>query len=406
VAVNVDINGLANAEELIPAIRIAVINNEILNCKIEMDDKGVALYSKISKPVYKIKMTTDKWTDIVLQQEKLRFEIEKGELIRFFIRYREDAAQLLILAHHLAGDGISMCYLVQDILCALSGKELNYKPIKLLVLDELPENSRLSIPMSLMLRVMNSKWRKSGKAFGFNDFDRVFNTYWNNRETIIDNYTITGDEYQSLVIESKKHNVTINSVITTALLRADAQRADVGLAVNIREHDYTGMGNYATGISLNYAYDENKDFWINAEAVHKLIYAKLMNNRKKYFLMQFMGGIEPTLIDAVYFSAYDNYENKTAKTFQKMFGYDGNPKGISLTNLTRLPIPHIYGNYSINDITFVPPLVLNAKRILGISTLNNKMNISLHIEKNSDAAKNMEFFRQAMEYLKFGSRKA
>ena len=49
----------------------------------------------------------------------------------------------------------------------------------------------------------------------------------------------------------------------------------MGQAVSIREGGYEGMGNYATGSSTDYEYDEKKNFWENAHVVQYLIQNKL-----------------------------------------------------------------------------------------------------------------------------------
>jgi hypothetical protein len=113
-----------------------------------------------------------------------------------------------------------------------------------------------------------------------------------------------------------------------------------------------------------------------------------------------MSSIKPTLIDAIYFNSCSDYDNKTAETFSKMFGYNGNPKGISITNLTKLHIDTKFGTFEIIDFVFVPPLVLNAKRIIGVASIGKKMVLSLHLNNDAEAEENRKFFYKGMEYLK------
>lgn len=82
-----------------------------------------------------------------------------------------------------------------------------------------------------------------------------------------------------------------------------------------------------------------------------------------------------------------------------MFGYLGNPKGISVTNLTKLPIQDIYGDLQLLDFTFVPPLVLNSQRIIGIATIEESMTVTLQIKKDEKEQENLRFFKEAMEVL-------
>lgn len=48
------------------------------------------------------------WIEIVSQNEKNPFAIDKGELVRVFIIPSESNTQIMIMAHHLAGDGKSI----------------------------------------------------------------------------------------------------------------------------------------------------------------------------------------------------------------------------------------------------------------------------------------------------------
>jgi hypothetical protein len=51
--------------------------------------------------------------------------------------------------------------------------------------DSFPKDSSLGFPLKLMMNAMNNKWRKTGKAFTFEDFRRMFERYWSERETVI-----------------------------------------------------------------------------------------------------------------------------------------------------------------------------------------------------------------------------
>jgi hypothetical protein len=120
-----------------------------------------------------------------------------------------------------------------------------------------------------------------------------------------------------------------------------------------------------------------KDFWVNAAKVHERMLEKINHPGKKFFLLNFMNAVSPTLIDAAYYSAFDEFSDPTAASASRMFGYQGNGKGISLTNLTRAPIPDLYGAIRLARIVFVPPLVPNAKRILGIVTIGGHMTVTM-----------------------------
>ncbi len=399
IVIKVDVKGILLEEQLKEAIRDAVNHYDMLHQKIVIDTEGNAYYQRteLFEPVVK-PMESD-WKEVAKEQEKHPFVIDKGEFIRFYYSKTETGMTMLIIAHHIAGDGISFTYLVQDIMRSINGEKIENKKLELYNLEKLPKEASLRAPITWLIKHMNKRWKKTGREFDFNDYYNMHKKYWNNRETSIYTYYLENESYDSICRYSKENKITINTMVTTALIRASGELSDVGMAASIREKGFTGMGNYATGISIKYKYNEKNSFAQNARVVQKMIYDKLNDTSKRYFLLQFMKNIEPTLIDGIYFNACCDYNNKTAETFSKMFGYNGNPKGISITNLTKLPIETNYGKYEIIDFVFVPPLVLNAKRIIGISSIGKRMVLSLHLNNDTEAEEHLKFFNKGMEYM-------
>ena len=395
-----EVEGDISIDQLREAIKTAVSAHELLQQKIILDEEWNAYYNPCEPFPFVIEEYDGDWREVVYAQEKIPYAIEKGEFIRFFLQKIPNGVSIMFVTHHLAGDGTSYAYLLQDILRAATGENLEYKPLHLFPMDSLPKESQLTFLMRMLMKNMNRKWNKTKRQFTFEEAKNLHQSYWENHSSVIEEEVIDGEIYDTILQNVKAHDVTVNSVITTALIRAAEELSDVGHAASIREKGYTGMGNFATGISTKYQYNENLSFWENAKNVQKLLYEKLQSPAKKYFLLQFMGQIEPTLIDAIYFAACSDYSNATAITFAKMFGYAENPKGISITNLTRLPIAEDYGKFKMTDYTFVPPLVLNSQRIIGVAAFGHRMNIALHLNKDPSVEMHRAFFHKGVEYLR------
>lgn len=397
------IAGAVTDAALREAITRAVGKHEILSCKITLDEQGQAYYERIEQPIVRIEPFAGDWIAVVQEQETVAFDWANGELIRFYVKRQQDSFQLLIVAHHLAGDGLAVSYLLDDVVQALNGHDLIEQPLRLY--DPTPNlaKSKLSLGMRFMLRGLNRKWQKTGQLFTYADYQEMFQRYWKNRKTEILCEELDEAQLSALKQRAKQQGITLNSLLTASFAQA-AQTAqapsDIGLAASIRPPAYRGMGNYATGISIRYRYTDAKDFAANAQVIHKLIYAKLENPKKKFFLLQFMNEVAPTLIDAAYFAAYGGYANKTAQTVRNLFGYGGKPKSISITNLTTLDLNQQNGKYSLTAVQFVPPLVPNARRIIGICTYRNRMSISLHVEHNDQLAEEKALFEGAMRELR------
>lgn len=411
IATMITVEGNVTEGEVEEAVRAAVNQNEGLKTKVVIEGDKAYLVEQ-SKVNYQFEVCSDSMKELIRTQEKIPFQLEQGEYLRFFLLPEKTADmqihsrwKLLLLSHHLAGDGTSCAYLMQDILMILDHQVVKSKPVKLFDMKELPPASDLNFVMRLLLRSMNRQWSRQEKQFSWEDFRELSGCYWKTHQTWIETRQITGDHYQNLIDYSKKNQITVNTLITTALCKAalecgELEKQDIGHAVSIRTKGYNGMGNFATGISTLYKYNESLGFAANAIKVQNLMYEKLKDKKKKYFLLQFMVKIKGNLIDAIYFSALQGYENKTAKTFSRMFGYDGNAKGISLTNLTRLPIATEYGNLKLVDYQFLPPLVLNAKRIIGVASLGNQMELSFSVEDNESKERMVHYFETVVKILR------
>lgn len=384
VAVVVDIEAAVSLEQLEAAIREAVAANEILCSTIGLDQEGNACYRRVGKPLYTLCLSQEKWEDLVGRQQSIACNLEEGPLLDCFVTRQEPDMQLLLVAHHLAGDGLSMALLVQDIMQALAGKSVAFKPLSVSAPSSIGDAGRLPPLMRFLLDRQNRSWRKTGKVFLFPDYQRMVHSYWKDRHIQITHQSVQAETLAGLLRFAKEENLTLNSIITSALFKVKEKREKLGLAVSVRPKECKAMGNFASGISLQYRYNDKKDFAWNAQTIQKLIQKKTSSDDAKFFLLRFLQGIDPTLIDATYFAAYDGYRNSIAKRMQRMFGYEGKPSQIGLSNLMQLPIEEQYGAYRLLRFCFVPPLVPNNASILGVATLGSCMELSLIGESSGD----------------------
>lgn len=389
IAMLLELAGNLPASVLQEAVSAAQKNNEILNTVIRLEDNGEAFYSEATLPHPVLAERRQAWQAVVQEQARQPFRLAEGELVRYFCLPGASSTQLLIIAHHLAGDGLSIAILAEDILLALAGKKLTLRPF----LPSPKGADALSPMLRSMVKGLNRSWEKQGRVFSWEDYQELFQHYWAGRQVEILRECLSREVTQALQRRAKQEGVTLNSVLTTAFFKACGTHCDLGLAVSIRQTEDKGMGNHASGISVKYRYEDKINFWNNARAVHRHIYHKLDDPKKRLFLLRFMSSLSPTLVDSAYFSAFCGYQNRVAKTVQRMFGYSGNPKGLSVTNLGNLSALREAG--MLLDFAFIPPLVPNAKRLLGISGMNGSLQITFCAEPGQDA-----FFRNAMDCLR------
>lgn len=374
ITVCVEITGKICPHKLTDAIMQAFEANEATMSKIVLE-QGVAYYEKLPVTHCKIEIANDNqsWIELVKLNEKVPFAIGQGELVRAFIIPFEEKTQIIIMAHHLAGDGKSIIYFVKDIMKALSDMPLNYKPLALLGRDF--TQKELPVAAKLYARYCKLKW--SNRFFSWQHYYNLHTKYWNTVSSDIQYETLSVEETQKIIGAAKEIGCSVNSYLVTMFLQKYQKRCEVGIPVSIRQGKTEAMSNLTSDISINYKYDTKKTFAANAIQVHKKITRMLKRN--KIFVLQFLAELPATLIDAVLLSKYDLCNDRLAEKTAKVMGYSGKKKrDIGITNLTVIDIPVVYGNYEIGNIIFIPPAVSYSHNIIGVSTFNGKMTISYH----------------------------
>lgn len=403
IVMKVTIGGNPSVADIKKAIGCAVRANESLNCKIVLSDNGFAGYERLEQPVYSVEVRNQPWAEIAREQESRIFHLAAGELVRFFLLAGESDTELLIIAHHLAGDGLSIVYLIEDIMNALAGNELEFKPMQIISADSFPQKTEMHPTAKIYLNGLNRKWRKSGRVFSFFDYETLFAEYWKNCKAYLCYEKFSQNEFKILSEKAKQYNVSINSLITTALIQAYCyvygKKANAGLAASIREKGYRGMTNNTTGIAFLYKYRQNKSFSQNVQAVHKSIYKKLKSDRVKYFVPRFFELMDSTLIDAAAMTTYGNYKNKAAEHLAHLMMFD-KQRDVSITNLSKLDIPQEYGPYAIRDFVFAAPIVPYTRRVTAIATLGDELCITMHVLDDKNVEKEKLFFAKAIHTLK------
>ena len=85
IAISVTIVGGASREQLELAFKNAVDSHEILNTRVTIDNSGEAYYETGDGMGNGLYYTDKNISELVREQEKIRFRIEQGEFIRLFV---------------------------------------------------------------------------------------------------------------------------------------------------------------------------------------------------------------------------------------------------------------------------------------------------------------------------------
>lgn len=369
----VKLSGNLLSEEIEKAVHRAYEANEATMSKIVLEPSGDAYYEKLEKSGCKFFADTRSWNELLYQSESTPFELNKGELVRIYLTKENEQTILFIHAHHLVGDGKSVLILIDDIIASLNNNELAYKPMLSVDRSFLEKRAKLPSITKFYINLVNRKWDKYKRTFTWDDYYSIHKKYW-------DKY-VSDVRFKSFDVKDIKakypDKVSINSYLIAQLLKENQNCKVTGIPVSIREDK--SMSNQVSGITINYKYNSNKTFAVNAELIHKAIYKKLKSKVMKHFILLFMERLCPSLTDAVLLQSHGCFDNKHIKKMAKVMGYtDGGGRDLGVTNLNRIDILNTSKKFVIEDVLFIPPKVSYAKKIVGISTFNDKLNICYH----------------------------
>ena len=400
IAMKFSIHGKIEATRIVDAFYLAVKANETLNSKIVLSEKGDAWYEHTESNHNFIKILDKNWMEVLLEQQKILFKIDEGELIRGFLFQRENQSEVLILAHHLAGDGKAIIYFIEQLMRALNGELITYLNLRTTSLDDIPKKKKIALSIGLYIRYWNRKWKKCERNFSMDDRSRIHKLYWSKNEMSICCEHFSAKEVDSLLAKAKEAKVSLSSYLITAFVKEVKEKISIGIAIDVRQDKKRNMGNQTSGTKIEFQYDSRKSFIENAQRFQLLLKRKLNSSKSKYFVLYFMGKLHGSLIDSIYMQKYSKFRNNVSKNMVEICGYGEGKRYYSFTNLTKLDIPFQYGEYKIKDFVFIPPHISYGNRLIGVATLNKEMNISYQLIKDENTEWEINAFRKIMEELK------
>ena len=375
ITMTVDIDPMPSLEDAKDAFYKACSCHEVLNSRVVIERSGDAFYVDNDEPSNNISKTDLTVYELINDNERKRFRIEKGEFIRAFL----SPDGLVVMMHHLGGDGKSLLYFIETFMKCLDKKRCELVPFRNLTSDDLPSSGKIPFFYDLLTGSWNRKWRREKRVFDFELMDRAYDEFWkdNKTKTVIKKYE--GDELKDLLNSAKRAGVSFTSYFITDMIKEDPGKLDIGLAVDGRIDGNRCMGNQAAGISLDYRYDRKRSFEDNCRAVQKRMRKKLGDDRYRYFVLGFMSKLDSTLKDALNLEHAGVFTSPVSARVADILGYGDRVKDISITNLTKADIDLDYGDYRIKKIIFIPPVVSYAKNVFGIVTAGDVMTITRHV---------------------------
>ena len=407
VCFRITIDGDFDTNDFSQAMDDVCKRHPLLKCSIEIDNDHTAWFVPNANPVevayYNHEEMPD-WKTWHQKADDTPFDFTHGPLVKICVIMGINQTEIIILGHHIIGDGMGYLNLAKDMLSALDGK--------LETIPQIPpanntfiKGKRIGLLSGLYAKKLNKAWRKNRARFSTNDYLEFFRDYRNRCIPQIYMDSINEDDLKKLTALCKSNKVTVNELLTSAFAAAFAagREARIGVAASTRGElttkPYYCMGNYVTGISIKAHCVTGNDFMSSVQNIAKMLRAALTDARKRHAVVNFLGEFDNDLLESIMFASYGNYQLPIPKKIGALIaeGLDG--RGLGMSNLGRHEMNN-YHKFRLLDLQFIGPAFPANMLSVSIITVNNRLAICLRYnEPEMETNAVITLYKKAMELL-------
>lgn len=375
-SVVITIEGDISEEELCEAVKKAYTQNQTTMSRIVLDDQGKIYQEEMSESGCKVFVDKRDWQEIRKENERKTFKINEGELLRTFIIPKGKQKDIFLMAHHVMCDGKGLLILAEDIFNNLQGKEVAYKPTKVMTKESVINRGNLKFIEKFGLKKVSQKWGKEKASFGWDVYYKVHEEFWKNRQTEMSFKQIEGSELVRLKEECKRLGVTVNSYIVAKLMQQYPEYKKLGIPVSVRGEERS-ISCLISSTPIYSKYDTNKEFEENVVNIDKTIKKELSSKGAVYRIPQFVAITDPTLLEAAYIQNVIGYESKNVDSMARILGLYGDERyQLGVTNVKEITFSSDYDRFKIISAMPIAPLIATTETVFTISTYNGKLTIA------------------------------
>ena len=413
------IRGTLDRSRIAEAMEKLRSRHPFLGVRVQIDEDGTGSYVAENVPAIVIhvepRQCEEQWIARVKEEFRIPFPIETGPLVRCSLIQSEEVSELILCGHHAICDGMSLGYLLRDLLKYLAEPIQEYEssiyppPIDHTTVPSPPSTNPI---LRFIMGRINKKWVAKNIRFSESEMCRMHEEFWKHNSAIqVLAWDMDPGATAGLVERCRAENVTVNSALWTAFLAAqyDVQddrrryRQRSALAVSTRDKLSVSVGEafgfYASSLTVKLPYSPRKSFWDNARKVHSRITKEL--SKTNLFRMFVSEMVHPTLLDSLYFRKYGLLDEAMPKRLLDKMGWHEITYGYALTNVGRFDIPTTYGPYRLEAV--YGPLFYSdvEEKMVGVITVGGRLSIIFASNESvvGDATRLKE---AAMGYLETG----
>jgi len=360
----------------------------LIRATIFFDENNKAYYNLNTVGQTGITITSDDaadWMQLINESNQTHFDIRNDNLLRILILRKKSSTSIIMLGHHLLGDGLSFIYMMEDYLKALDQNANIQIAYPAIIKDksDFPTKSQLPLIVRLIVNKLNKNYKKTGRVFNSENYKEIYNVYRQQNEPSIYSFEFTKDETAKLIASCKANKVTVNQAITTSFLYArqlcGIPSGRIGFSCSLRNelktHPQKSHGNFVAGNIINTYYDTNTSFYENVRKTATAINKKLKSNTQRTIALTLLDAMDDNLIDSINFIETDYGQNRTAQKALDIFTHNALREGTAISNLGKVDIG--LKSIDIDSVYFIPPLFPPHDLTIGILTVNSKLTMTI-----------------------------
>ena len=184
------------------------------------------------------------WIKVSQEAGKIPFDFDERPAIRFILVQSPLESELIVLCHHIICDGLSLAYLVRDLMVHLGepNREVELLPDPVPInRDNIPKEVSINPILRFAIERINKKWEKDKIFFDWEDYRELNQVYWMNYTHQMLTVELSEAQTSALVERCRHEEITVNTALTTAFVGAQSSvqgdkpyRSRIAIAGNLR----------------------------------------------------------------------------------------------------------------------------------------------------------------------------
>lgn len=165
------------------------VRHPLLAVRVDLNDDGTAFFTTEGVPAIPVHVESREserqWISRVEREIRTPFIMETGPLFRCALIQSTEVSELILCGHHGICDGMSLVYLLRDVLEQLN-KPSETEPLlpPAIRLDTVPTPPAISGITKAIIRLISRTWRKKKLCFDFGLMTQMHQRYWQRNSNV------------------------------------------------------------------------------------------------------------------------------------------------------------------------------------------------------------------------------